>query len=419
MSRPSLVLVPQHFGSLVFDRRDSRYLPFDQECTELLRRLAESPPQAVRQTVAQERRVQLEAFYEAFYQRGFFRFDGRLDAEVLNLSPPADHLCGPLAVHLEVVAACNLTCTHCFAGELPRREPPLTTAEMSGLFATLASMGCFRLGLTGGEPLLRRDLLEILDAAVEQGLHPCLTTNGLLLDESMARELGRRPLVWLNVSLDGAEAASNDAIRGRGVFARVLPKLELLRRHARFTLAFTITSRNADEVTRCADLARRVGAHAAVFRPLYPVGTARRHPELMPTFGQYTRALQSLEGDLHALDPFSPQARQQTRGRVYSGPGCGAANLVCSVSVGGQVNPCSFLGPDYDAGNLRQSSFPEIWHRSQTFHKLRGLPEEQFAGGCRARARHFHGSVHAADPWHDEYQAMQAMHPCQNLELQL
>lgn len=418
MSRPPLVLVPQHFGSLVFDRRNSRYLPFDQESTELLTRLAHQPPELVLERFPQQQ-GELEGFFQTFYERGFFRLDGLFDGEILELTPPHDHLAGPLAVHLEVVAACNLTCTHCFAGQLPRKEAPLSVAEMDGLFATLASMGCFRLGLTGGEPLLRKDLLDILDAAVARGLHPCLTTNALLLDERMARELGRRPLVWLNVSLEGAEAASNDAVRGAGVFERVQAKLDLLRRHARFTLAFTITSQNAAEVSRCADLAREVGAHAAVFRPLYPVGTARSHPELMPTFAQYTEALQSLQGDLHGIDPFSPQARQITRGRVYSGSGCGAANLVCSVSVGGQVNPCSFLGPEYEAANLRQTSFSEIWHRSHTFRAIRGSVDEQFAGGCRARARHFNGSVHAPDPWQEQHDALSGPRPCENLEVQL
>src|ERR1043165_2497990 len=109
--RPPLVLVPQYFGSLVFDRRTSRYLPFDREATALLLAL----PRA----------------------RRFFRLDGRLAAQVLPVEVPADHLVGPLAVHLEIIGACNLTCTHCFAGELPRNHDPLSLAEMAALFPEL------------------------------------------------------------------------------------------------------------------------------------------------------------------------------------------------------------------------------------------------------------------------------------------
>src|SRR5262249_54723008 len=254
----------------------------------------------------------IEDFFDCFYERGFFGLDGRLAADVLAVDVPADHLVGPLAVHLEIVGACNLTCTHCFAGELPRNHHPLRLSAMDSLFGDLARLGSCRLGLPGGEPLLRKDLLDILDAATGHGLHPCLTTNGLLLTEELAREMGRRPLVWLNVSLEGPSAESNDAVRGAGTFAAVVDKFKLLPRHARFTLAFTVMRTNAHLVRQCADLAYEVGAHTAVFRPLYPVGTALQHLDLMPSFAQYTDALSELAGmdnpgvDLHGLDPFSP-----------------------------------------------------------------------------------------------------------------
>ena len=236
-----LVLIRQHFGCLVFDRRTSRYLPFDHEATGLLialhsnsidRVLAAIPPGDELDTATQ--------FVSFFYECGFFTLDGRLAATVLNVDVPKDHLVGPLAVHLEIVGACNLTCSHCFAGTLPRNQNPLTVAEMDGLFVNLARLGSFRLGLTGGEPLLRRDLFEILDSATERGLHPCLTTNGLLITEDIARQLGTRELVWLNVSLDGPNAATNDPVRGHGTFDAVLDNLKYLRQHARFTLAFTV-----------------------------------------------------------------------------------------------------------------------------------------------------------------------------------
>ncbi len=134
----------------------------------------------------------------------------------MDVDVPTDHLVGPLAVHLEVVAACNLTCTHCFADVLPRQEKYLTLDELDQLFASLARMGSFRLGLTGGEPLLRPDLFDIIDAATSYGLQPCITTNGLLITKEVAREFGRRELVWLNVSLEGATAETNDLVRGKG-----------------------------------------------------------------------------------------------------------------------------------------------------------------------------------------------------------
>lgn len=407
-----LVLIPQFFGSLVFDRRSSRYHPFDAPATGVLGQLTRDSIDSVLRAAPHA-----EGLVERLVEAGWFTLDGRLAAAVLPLMPPADHLSGPLAVHLEVIAACNLKCRHCFAGDLPRHADALRLDELGMLFSTLASMGSFRLGLTGGEPLMRRDLFELLDAATERGLHPCVTTNGLLVTERIAREFGRRNLVWLNVSLDGATAATNDRIRGPGTFDRVLGSLQVLRRHARFTLAFTITRESAAEVEACADLARRVGAHTAVFRPLYPAGVARRHLELMPSYEQYADALTQLSGDVNGIDPFSPQSREPWRARVTLNNGCGAANLVCSISVAGDVNPCSFLGSAHDAGNIRVTPFEEIWHASPAFTRFRGGAED-FRGGCRARALVLNGSAHAADPWHGAWLERGRLHPMSNIDVE-
>lgn len=411
--RPPLVLVPQYFGSTVFDRRTSRYMPFDQSATDFLRSFCDEV--AAPDPWDSEWCGDAIDFYREFYQRGFFTVDGRFAGVVLNATPPRDHLLGPLALHLEVVAACNLKCAHCFAGELPRKEEPLSLNELNHLFAQMADMGSFRLGLTGGEPLLRKDLFDIIDMALSHGLCPCVTTNGLMITDEIARQFGKRQLVWLNVSLEGATAATNDPIRGSGTFDRVIEQLKILRKHCRFTLAFTIMSTNLHEVQACAKLAEEVGAGTAVFRPLYPVGVARHHLDLMPTFQQYSDALLDLESmsdehlDLNHIDSFSHSRREEASANVCHNHGCGAGNTVCSVSVSGDVSPCSFLGPQSYTANVRRESLKNIWDRSQGFREIRALPDSEtfdggpdaarFSGGCRARALVLNGSLNAPDPW--------------------
>jgi len=433
-TRP-LVYIPQHFGALVFDRRSSRYSPFDTEAAQVLRELRLQDLSELAKGLPSSRQERLADFYSSFQRRGFFDIHGRFDAELLPATPPEDHLLGPLAVHLELIAACNLQCSHCFAGALPRRDIPLSLQELDGLFEELASLGSLRLGLTGGEPLMRQDIFEILDLATTRGLHPCLTSNGLLITEAKARELGRRELVWLNISLDGASKATNDLIRGPGVFEAVMEKLAILRRHARFTLAFTIMKSNLHEIEDCARLAQEVGAHNAVFRPLYPTGTALQNLHLMPSFAEYSEALSRLARmqlpkapDFHGIDPFSPQARKETQARIVGNMGCGAGNLVCSISVSGQVNPCGFLGPEQEAGSLRRHPFRELWDQSAKFRAIRALPgaacgaEEGFAGGCRARALSATGDIDGADPWqraHARTKRNLPIHPNGNLELSL
>jgi radical SAM protein with 4Fe4S-binding SPASM domain len=195
----------------------------------------------------------------------------------------------------------------------------------------------------------------------------------------------------------------------------VLERLPLLAKHARFTLAFTLLRTNVEEVNACADLAERVGASTAVFRPLYPVGSAAAHlDELMPTFAQYDAALSTLtercSDEPRVLDPFSPYMRGEAQANTQANYGCGAGNLVCSISASGDVNPCSFLGTAFVAANIREQSLPIIWHDSHTFRAMRALPggtAETFSGGCRARALAFHGSINAPDPWMESKQSMQ------------
>jgi MoaA/NifB/PqqE/SkfB family radical SAM enzyme len=415
--RPPLTLLPQHFGSVVFDRRTSRYLPFDREATVLLIQLQRDDIDSVLRTIPNEqRREQIISFFKDFYDHGFFTVEGKFAGEILEVEVPENHLAGPLALHLEVVAACNLTCTHCFAGSLPRHEHPLTLVELDDLFGQMAALGTFRLGLTGGEPLLRKDLFQIIDLATEHGLCPCVTTNGLLITEEIAREFGRRDLAWLNVSLEGASAGTNDLVRGSGTFNRVIERVRILRKHSRFTLAFTILSSNLHEIRACAELAEELGAGTAVFRPLYPVGVARHHLELMPTYEQYNAALNELtelqshhEFGIRHIDPFSPASRSDAQSVIYQNHGCGAGNLVCSVSVSGDVSPCSFLGPGSYTANVRRQSLKQIWNESRGFRAIRALPDSEpfdngrdaarFSGGCRARVLVLNGSINAPDPW--------------------
>jgi len=435
-SEAPLVLVPQYFGSLVFDRRTSRYFPFDRESTELLIDLAKDGLTGVLAEIdSNEQQETVQRFYDCYYEQGFFGFDERLSADILKVEVPSNHLVGPLSVHLEVIAACNLTCTHCFATPLPRNQNPLQLNELDGLFIQLAELGAFRLGLTGGEPLLRKDLFDILDAATERGLHPCLTTNALLVTRDIARQFGSRRLVWLNVSLEGPSPETNDLVRGLGTFDQVVKNLELLAEHARFTLAFTIMRTNAHLVRQCAELAYRVGAHTAVFRPLYPAGSALQHLELMPTFSQYQQAMSDLatmeiaQTDLHGLDPFGPESRALAGAEIHTSHTCSAGTHVCSISVQGDVNPCSFLGPGFNAGNIRVLPFSEIWRNSQHMQRMRQCDsptdtEHRFHGGCRARSQTFAGSFDAPDPWFTEFERQSSdgsgntvLHPGSNLEL--
>src|SRR5262249_165463 len=121
------------------------------------------------------------------------------------------------------------------------------------------------------------------------------------------------------------------------------------------------------------------------------------------------------------LDPFGPETREPTRAQVHTSHACGAGNHVCSVSVQGDVNPCSFLGPAFNGGNVREAPFEVIWRNSQQFRRMRYTAEGGFRGGCGARAQAFAGSPDAPDPWFEQHRGEDpgsaAVHPGANVEL--
>lgn len=398
-------LVPQWFGSLLFERATARYLPFDHEITAVLRAAKRSPLQL--DGAPEHRRDALDAFVSEFYARGLFTLDMLLDADVLELDPPHGYLAGPLVTHLEVNAVCNLTCVHCFAGELPRKERALDLDELSVLFADLARIGALRLALSGGEPLMRRDLYELVDLAIAQGIRTSITTNGLLIDEHHVRELARRDVLWLSVSLDGATRETNDAIRGAGVFDGVLNRVALLRGRVPFSLAMTVTSTNAHEARAFGALARSVGASGAVLRPLYPTGLAATRLDLVPSFAQYRAAVAALNDGAEldgcgfaSAEPYGPEERDRSSANVVTNLGCGAGTTLAAISSSGVVSPCSFLGSAFDGPSVRATPFAKIWADAHPFARFRSQDTlDRFDGGCRARALAHSGDAFARDPW--------------------
>lgn len=393
----TLKLCPQYFGSLIFDPYSVRYFPFDQESTDLIIQLKDqSIFEKIEQSYGTPECEMLKRFFTHLDQFGLFSADGTIDANVLPIEPRDGYYSAPLVVHVEVIGACNITCTHCFAGELPRNENPLRVPEYDALFQELAAMGCFRVSLTGGEPLMHRRILEIVDSAISHGIFPAITTNGLLFDKELAVELGKRDSLRLTVSLDGATAESNDAVRGEGVFEKVCENLKILREHCRFSIGFSVTQENAKQAKDCVQLAKQLGASAAVFRPTYPVGNAILNPEIIPSFEQYVETLSQLSESSTLEEDVSELNLS-----------CGAGNLLASISVQGNVSPCGFLGPSFAGGNIREKSFSAIWDVSKTFRDIRDASLDQkeggYQGGCRARSQNATGDVHSADPWHSAH----------------
>jgi pyruvate-formate lyase-activating enzyme len=162
----------------------------------------------------------------------------------------------------ELTYRCNFECGHCYVPVPYRKRPELATKQVFRILDQLKSAGCFYLGFTGGEPLLRADALAILSYACRSGFEVALYTNGSLIDAPLARELSRLRLNKIDITVPGFSSQVFDRVtRLPGSRQRVFRAIELL--HARkvpLALKSCLLPENGNEIPRIKALARSIGA---------------------------------------------------------------------------------------------------------------------------------------------------------------
>lgn len=322
-----------------------------------------------------------------------------------------DPLRAPVNVTWEITSKCNLQCRHCLSADLEEKSSgELGFDQCRALIDELDRMNVFQINFGGGEPLLREDFPEILDYAHSKGLTTCVSTNGTLLDESLAKRLAGMALLRIQVSLDGATAATNDAIRGSGSYARIIQGIALLRKHGFPDLSINtvVTRTNFCEMERLCALARRYGVKTRLSR-FRPAGNAK---QVWPEYRLDNEQLAALSDFLSVHreiltgDSFFSITRDDRRELGLNI--CGAARMTCSVLPDGSVYPCAFLRDEqFRGGTIACESLEEIWHHAPAFNKIRAIRIEacescpRFSlchGGCPAVAYFLLDSLSQADP---------------------
>ena len=318
----------------------------------------------------------------------------------------------PVNVTWEITQACNLACSHCLSADV--RTPgrgELDTAQCLALIDELARMEVFQVNIGGGEPFLRDDMLQLLAHAHARGITTCVSTNGTVLDADIVDELlCMDEPVYLQVSLDGARAATNDAIRGAGTFARIVAAVELLAAagYPDLSLNMVVTSVNAGELAEFHALAGSYGARTRLSR-FRPSGAGCATWEEYRLSREQLAALSAFLGEHPGIstgDSFfalAPESR-----RALGLDMCGAAKMTCAVAPDGGVYPCAFLcDPAFLAGNVAAEPLAEIFAASPVLEAFRRLEVEscrscdRFSachGGCPAIGYYLTHELGSPDP---------------------
>jgi len=327
----------------------------------------------------------------------------------------------------EVTGACNLRCIHCHATSGKAAPDELTTDEGKRLIDMLAAESEFRtLIYTGGEPLVRPDIFTLLRHSQKAGLANIIATNGTLIDEEMAFKLKEHGVVCNAISIDSADVATHDFVRNKpGAYELAMRAMEATKK-AGILLQVNTTAMeyNMPHLAELIDFADKSGAGIMLMYQLVAVGRGEKIEKatLKKSANKYLSELIATKQKT-AKTIIEPVAGPQywpyllekngiregkllkLAGKVFHG--CAAGRGFVYVKANGDVWPCPFV--EVNAGNIRDSSFHEIYKNAPVFQHLRRREEllkgvcgecnyKTVCGGCRGRAHAYSGDYLAEDP---------------------
>lgn len=321
----------------------------------------------------------------------------------------------------ELTGSCNLRCLHCRASAVDRPLPnEFTTEESFKLLDDIVSFAKPVIILTGGEPLLRKDVFDIARYGTEKGLTMTMGSNGTLITPEVAQKIKESGIKRVAVSLESSQPPLHDAFRNvPGAYDATMEGIKNLKAAGvSFQIDPTITSRNVDDIDNIVNLSVELGADAVHIFLLVPTGRGKELEEEEIPPEQYEQVLEWFWEKQQQVPVFlkatcAPHFHRIARvkakeagidlkkmvpGQTHSleamTRGCLGGISFCFIGHTGDVQPCGYL--ELKAGNVREEPFEQIWKKSKLFTDLRdfeklkgkcGACEYKYVcGGCRARA---------------------------------
>jgi mycofactocin radical SAM maturase len=290
----------------------------------------------------------------------------------------------PICLTWELTYACNLSCVHCLSSSGRRDPRELSTAECKAVIDELERMQVFYVNIGGGEPTVRPDFWELVDYATEHRVGVKFSTNGVKITPEVARGLAGSDYVDVQISLDGATAEVNDAVRGVGSYDTALRAMANLADagFVGFKISVVMTRHNVDQLDAFKAIADGFGAQLRITR-LRPSGRgADVWGQLHPTAAQQRQLYDWLVA--HGENVLTGDSFFHLAAFGDALPGlnlCGAGRVVCLIDPVGDVYACPFaIHENFLAGNvLAPGGFMTVWRESELFTDLR---RPQTGGAC-------------------------------------
>ena len=310
-------------------------------------------------------------------------------------------------------------------------EGIFTTEESFRLMDDISGFAKPVIVLSGGEPLLRKDLFEIARYGTDKGLRMCIATNGTLIDDDVCEKMKSSGIKIVSLSLDGSTKEIHDNFRNQeGAFDGAIRGAGLLKKHGiEFIINSSFTKRNKEDIKNIYRLAKDMGATAWYMFMIVPTGRGEDIiSELIPKeeyeeMLEWHYQMEKGEKDMLVRPTCAPHyyrivlqkskeegtkfERRTLKFSTGGAKGCIAGQVIAFIDIDGNVKPCSYF--PVAAGNLKEKSFKEIWEESKLFLDLRDFKKYKgkcgsceyinVCGGCRARADAVYGDYLEEEPF--------------------
>jgi radical SAM protein with 4Fe4S-binding SPASM domain len=310
----------------------------------------------------------------------------------------------PLVVSWNVTAKCNLKCAHCYINAKDSKLPnELSTEGAKMLVHQIIEVSRPLLILSGGEPLLRDDIYEIIRYGADRGLRMGMGSNGSLIDDDVSRRLKDAGMETVAISLDSSIPDRHDEFRGvKGCWDHAVNAIKVLKENSiQVQVNCTVTPQNYDEIDDIMSLAEDLGVDNFHLFFLVPTGRGTGLKDITPRMYEYmisSALAKTRKYKLNVKPSCAPQfmrvAKEQGVDMSRWVRGCMAGLYYCRIYPSGEVTPCPYM--PLTVGNVREKSFKDIWFNSKVFKDLRDIDQlkgkcgkceyRDICGGCRARA---------------------------------
>ena len=301
---------------------------------------------------------------------------------------------GPVIAHLAITNACNMNCKYCSVKNMHSKiKNGLTTDEYKKIIDKLVELGTFQIGLTGGEPTTRKDLIELVKYIADKNVACNLTTNGYKVSEDLIIKLKEAGLTQVQISLDSYRKEVHEKYRTEGSFDKALEAARLFKKHGFIVGVDTvITNENLDDIEEFMNFLEENNFDGLTIIKLkqgyLDLETFKKQ---VPEYNKYAELIDKVcrrNGKLEVTIDCSSVANLcktltlEEQNKIHSA-GCPAGHTLISIAPNGDVYPCAALTNEkYKVGNMLIDDFEKMWNENEILKSLRGI-KNNVEGKCK------------------------------------